>query len=117
MALSGRAHALRSSSVHGAPLSEHVPPPPQRPPLNMPPLFAQSIALMQSIDWPLTTAVVLPAAHAVLQAVNCATIGDPAQVFGRPLMTQFRAAAVNWLASCRTCVPCTFTHSASSAEC
>lgn len=100
-------------------MSEHVGPPLQLPVamLNVPPLLAQSIALTQSMRWPLITVDVIPNEHARLQKANGPAIGDPRQVLGSPLITQFNAAAVSWLASCNTWSPSTFTHNASSAEC
>jgi hypothetical protein len=83
---------------------------------KLPPLLKQSIALMQSIVFEPTCAVVFPRAQAALQAVNSASMLDPVQPV-TPLITQFRAAAVSWLASCRTWFPLGLTQMASCAEC
>jgi hypothetical protein len=74
------------------------------------------MAVRQSMVKPSTVAVVPRAAHALLQALNCAASVVPEQVLGAPLITQFRAAAVSWLANWWSGSPSPLTHSDSTAE-
>jgi hypothetical protein len=86
---------------------------------EMSPLLKASIAVMQSIvpPWP-SGAVTSPPAHAASQAAKTGPILRPEQS-DEPLAlvtVQFRAAAINCLASCFVDVPCTGTQMPSIAE-